>query len=175
LPDGLKQAAGESRRQAESQAIEIKTQAKAGALIETPSQRTTSQRELVSRKTGGASGEGRRREPEGRPQVIRRCNGRWMRDTHRRLSRRCKVPLEAESSPQACERDSVAQAAEFKPQAQRTSNRRDSGSRDSRVRELGSGASRKCGSQPRAGNWSPALPKDEISGVSRRLNRRRCH
>jgi len=143
LPDGLKQAAGESRKQASSQAKEIKTQAKAGALIDTPSQRTTSQRELVSRKTGGASGEDIGREPESQPLVIRRCNGRRMRDTHRRLSRRCKVPLEVESSPQACERDPAAQVEGSKPQAQRTSSRRDSGSHESRVRELGSGASRK--------------------------------
>jgi len=40
-------------------------------------------------------------------------------------------PVEVESSPQACERDSAAQAEGFKPQAQRTSMRRDSGSRDS--------------------------------------------
>jgi len=52
-------------------------------------------------------------------------------------------PVEVESSPQACESDPAAQSEGFKPQAQRTSVRRDSGSHDSRVRELGSGASRK--------------------------------
>jgi len=46
LPDGWQQAAGESRRQAARQATEIKTQAKAGALIEEPSQKRASRRKL---------------------------------------------------------------------------------------------------------------------------------
>jgi len=37
------------------------------------------------------------------------------------------------------------------------------------------GVSRRCGSQPKSGNWSPALPKDATTGVSQGLNRRRCH
>jgi len=39
-------------------------------------------------------------------------------------------PVEVESAPQAWERDSAAQAEGFKPQAQRTSVLRDSGSHD---------------------------------------------
>jgi len=95
LPDEWQQAAGESRRQAASQATEIKTQAKAGALVEEPSQKRASQRKLERTKAGRARGCDRRREPESQPLVIRRCNGRRMADTHRRLCRRCKVRLKS--------------------------------------------------------------------------------
>jgi len=46
LPDEWQQAEGESRKQAASQAEEIKTQAKAGALVEEPSQKKARQRKL---------------------------------------------------------------------------------------------------------------------------------
>jgi len=48
-----------------------------------------------AREAGRARGKDRRREPESQPLVIRRCNGRRMRDTHRRLSWRCKVRLKS--------------------------------------------------------------------------------
>lgn len=38
---------------------------------------------------------GRRCKPEVKRQRIRRCNGRWRLDTHRRLVRRCKVQVKS--------------------------------------------------------------------------------
>jgi len=143
LPDEWRQAVGESRRQAASQAKRLRRGRKSAQLIEEPSQKRARQRKLERTKAGGARGCDRRREPQSQPLVIRRCNGRRMADTHRRLSRRCKVRLKSKVHHKRVRGIERPKAARFKPQAQSTSVRRDSGSHESRVRELGSGASRK--------------------------------
>jgi len=67
----------------------------------------------------------------GQPEQRRRPSRRVQPNGATREEASTKLNGTVESSPQACERDSAAQAAGFKPQAQRTSMRRDSGSHDS--------------------------------------------
>ena len=143
MPDEWQQAAGESRRQAASQAKEIKTQAKVGALIEKPSQKRTSQRKLERQRSWQS--QWMRQKARARKSAAGDPEVQWTADAGYSSTAQPAMqgPVEVESSPQACERDRTARAARSKPQAQRTSMRRDSGSHDSGARELGSGASRK--------------------------------
>jgi hypothetical protein len=108
LPDGRQQANGESRRQAASQAKEIKTQAKVGALIEKPSQKRAHRRKLERTKAGGARGRNFKaragKTASGDPEV------QWTADAgySSAVLPTMQGPVEVESSPQACERDREA-------------------------------------------------------------------
>jgi len=78
LPDEWQQAAGESRRQAASQAEEIKTQAKAGALIEEPSQKRASRRKLERQRSW--QGQGMRQKARARKSATGDPEVQWTAD-----------------------------------------------------------------------------------------------
>jgi len=199
LPDEWQQAVGASRRQAASQATEIKAQAKAGALVEEPSQKKSHQRKLERTKAGRARGRDRRREPESQPLVIRRCNGRRMADTHRRLSRRCKVRLKSKvhhkpvrgigwrklrdsnrkPKQPACDeipgRTTVEPGSWSPAQAGRPTKTQLKDSGNGSRRQQATGASRRCGGHRGPGTGRQLCRRIRTSGVSQMLNCRRSH
>jgi len=92
-------------------------------LIEKPSQKRASQRKLERHRSWQSQGMRQKarakKSATGDPEVQWTVDGGYSSAAQLTM----QGPAEVESSPQACERDRVAQAARFKPQAQRTSMR----------------------------------------------------